>query len=141
MSSSTAPDDPTLLVHAYVDGELDPANALEIERRLAADPALAAERDRVVALRTALRQHFPREPAPDGLRARVEAIAGRRQPAERPSWLALAASVALAAIVGSSSTFLVFAPQQGEPVTEAVVAGHIRAMMAPQPFDVASSDR
>jgi anti-sigma factor RsiW len=141
MTAATPPDDPTLLVHAYVDGELDPANALEIERRLAADPALAAERDRVEALRAALRQHFPREAAPPGLRARVEAIAGRRRPAERPSWLALAASVALAAVVGSSSTFLVFGPQQGEPVTEAVVAGHIRAMMAPQPFDVASSDR
>ena len=42
MTAPTPPDDPTLLVHAYVDGELDPANALEVERRLAADPALAA---------------------------------------------------------------------------------------------------
>lgn len=141
MTTATPPDDPTLLVHAYVDGELDPANALAIERRLAADPALAAEGDRIVALRTALRQHFPREAAPDGLRARVDAIAGLRRPAQRPSWRALAASVALAAIVGSSATYLAFGPQQGEPVPAAVVAGHIRALMAPQPIDVASSDR
>jgi anti-sigma factor RsiW len=44
-----ASDDPILLVHAYCDGELDPANALALERRMAADPRLAAERDRDIA--------------------------------------------------------------------------------------------
>ena len=48
-----ASDDPFLLVHAYCDGELDPANALALERRMAADPRLAAERDRVLALKRA----------------------------------------------------------------------------------------
>ena len=38
-------------MHAYLDGELDPVHAIEMERRLAADPALAAERDRIAALR------------------------------------------------------------------------------------------
>ena len=45
----TALDDANLLVHAYVDGELDPAHALEVERQLARDPVLAAERARVEA--------------------------------------------------------------------------------------------
>jgi anti-sigma factor RsiW len=72
----------------------------------------------------------------------VEAIGNVRKRAAHPSWLALAASVALAAIVGSSSTYyLLLGPQQAGSVTEAVIDGHIRAMMAPQPFDVASSDR
>jgi len=124
-----------------VDGELDPANALEVERRLAADPALAAERDRVTALRAALSRHFPRETAPASLRARVERIGGARR-VERPSWRALAASVALAAIVGSGATYVAFGPQQAAPPTQvAVLDAHIRAMMAPQAFDVASSDR
>src|ERR1700752_3501024 len=99
MTTPPPPDDPTLLIHAYVDGELDPANALDVERRIAADPALAAERDRVTALPAAPPRHFPREPAPASLRARVAAIGGMRK-VERPSWRALAASVALAAIVG-----------------------------------------
>src|SRR5205814_2915569 len=68
-------------------------------------------------------------------------IAGVRKRAEHPSWRALAASVALAAIVGSGSTYLTLGPQRGDPVADAVVAGHIRALMAPQAFDVASSDR
>ncbi len=42
-------DDPILLVNAYLDGELDPANALAIEQRMAADPALAAEYTRIGA--------------------------------------------------------------------------------------------
>jgi anti-sigma factor RsiW len=141
MTTTTTPEDPTLLIHAYVDGELDPANALEVERRLAADPALAAERDRVTALRAALNRHFPRESAPASLRARVAAIGGIRK-VERPSWRALAASVALAAVVGSGATYVAFGPQQGAPSTQvAVLDAHIRAMMAPQAFDVASSDR
>lgn len=140
MTTPTTPEDPTLLIHAYVDGELDPANALEVERRLAADPALAAERDRVAALRAALNRHFPREPAPASLRKRVELIGGIRR-VERPSWRALAASVALAAIVGSGATYVAFAPREAAPTQVAVLDAHIRAMMAPQAFDVASSDR
>jgi anti-sigma factor RsiW len=139
--TATPPEDTTLLVHAYVDGELDPANALEIERRLASDPALAAERDRVEALRAALRQHLPREAAPPGLRARIEAAIGPRRLPPQPSWRALAASVALAAIVGSSATYVALGPTRDESVPEAVLAGHIRALMAAQPIDIASSDR
>ncbi|HMK79153.1 MAG TPA: anti-sigma factor [Xanthobacteraceae bacterium] len=140
MTTPTTPEDPTLLIHAYVDGELDPANALDVERRLAADPALAAERDRVMALRAALNRHFPREPAPASLRARVDTIGGLRR-AEQPSWRALAASVALAAIVGSGATYLALAPREAAPTQVAVLDAHIRAMMAPQAFDVASSDK
>ena len=50
MTSSTSDDNSVLLVHAYLDGELDPANALEIEQRMSTDPALAAEGERVKAL-------------------------------------------------------------------------------------------
>ena len=147
MTTPTTPEDPTLLIHAYVDGELDPANALEVERRIAADQSLAAERDRVTALRAALSRHFPRESAPASLRARVEAIA-RPRTVERPSWRALAASVALAALVGSSATYVALGPQEvattqreAASTQVAVLDAHIRAMMAPQAFDVASSDR
>jgi anti-sigma factor RsiW len=52
----TASEDPTLLMHAYLDGELDPANALAIERRIAADPALAAECERIRTLQRSLRE-------------------------------------------------------------------------------------
>jgi anti-sigma factor RsiW len=144
----TAPStDPRLLVHAYLDGELDPAHALEIEQQIADDPALAAERDRVAALRRVIRERLPREAVPPGLAGRIEAAAGLRRtrppshPSSHPSWRALAASVALAALVGSGATWFVLGPGKNDGVADMVVASHMRALMAPQSTDVSSSDR
>ena len=65
MTSSSSRDDSILLLHAYLDGELDAAAAIEMEQRIAADPALTAERDRIETLRRALRERLPREaPSP-----------------------------------------------------------------------------
>jgi anti-sigma factor RsiW len=133
-------DDPKLLVHAYVDDELDPANARAVEQRILGDPTLAAERDRIEALQRALREKFPPTPAPAALRARVERAVGLRRAPARPTWAALAATVALAVMAGSTSTFLTLSPR-GDATADAIVSDHIRALMAPQPADVASSDR
>ena len=143
MTPSTPPDDPRLLVHAYLDGELDPAHALEIERRLVADPALAAERAQVEALRQLIAERLPREAVPPGLARRIEAAVGSKRASARfashPSWRALAASVMLALFVGSGSTWFVLHP--AGTTADMVVASHMRALMAPQPIDVVSSDR
>ncbi len=135
-----ATDDPLLLVHAYCDGELDPANALALERRMADDPRLAAERDRIMALKGALAKLRPAA-APTALRGRVERAVGLRRPALRPTWAALAAAIALAAVVSSALTWSLLAPGPGELVAGEVIGSHIRSLMATQPFDVASSDR
>jgi anti-sigma factor RsiW len=135
-----APDD-RLWLNAYIDGELDPAHALEFEQRLAADPALAAEQARLVALRGAIRERVPRERASPQLRRRVAALA---RPRPVPGWRALAASVAVAFVAGSAATFVALGPGgQGPPapVAPLLVASHMRALMASQPFDIASSDR
>jgi anti-sigma factor RsiW len=139
MSPEQHPD-PMLLVHAYVDGELDPANALEIERQMASDPRLAAERARVEALRRVLDERLPREPLPPHLRARIESAIGSRARTQ-PSWRALAASVVLAAGLASGSTWLAIAPGPAETTADLVVANHMRGLMASQPIDVTSSDR
>jgi anti-sigma factor RsiW len=147
MTVSTASHDSNLLIHAYVDGELDPAHALEIERQLAEDPALAAERARVEALRRVIKEWLPREPAPPALARRIEAAIGLRQArhaprlSSHPSWRALAASVVLTGFLASGSTWFALQPSQGNTVVDMVMANHLRALMAPQPIDVASSDR
>jgi len=135
------PEDPRLLVHAYVDGELDPANALAVEKRMAADPALAAECERVEALQRLVRERLPREAPPPGLLARIEASVELPRPRAQPSWRALAASIAVTAVLASGSTWLALAPEMTDPVRDGVVAAHIRSLMAPHPIDVASSDR
>jgi anti-sigma factor RsiW len=135
-----ASDDPFLLVHAYCDGELDPANALALERRMAEDPRLAAERDRIAALKRAMARLKPAALPPAALRGKIERAVGLRRSAARPTWSALAASVALAVVVSAGATWSVLAPGSGL-VADEMVGNHIRSLMAAQPFDVASSDR
>jgi anti-sigma factor RsiW len=135
-----ASEDPILLLHAYCDGELDPANALALERRMADDPRLAAERDRIAALKRAMTRLKPAA-APPALRARIERAVGPRRPAVRPTWSSLAAAVALAIVVSSGATWSVLGPSQGGLATDEVIGSHIRSLMAEQHYDVASSDR
>jgi anti-sigma factor RsiW len=91
LSVSRPPDDRALLVHAYVDGELDPANALAVGRQIAADPVLAAELARAQALREVLRDRLPRKALPPHLLPRIEAAlglksVGLKRPPYRQSW-------------------------------------------------------
>jgi anti-sigma factor RsiW len=147
MTDATSMPDDLVLLNDYLDGELAAAAALEMERRLAADPALAAERGRIEAVREALRERLPREQASPELRARIERAAGIRpalfrpslRPSFRPSWGALAASIAATAIVASLATSHIVAPPRSD--AGAILSSHVRALMAPQPTDVASSER
>ena len=147
MSSANSPlsTDPALLVHAYLDNELDPPNALAVARQIDADPALAAEARRIDALRSVLRDRLPPEPISPQLRKRIDAAIGPSRHASRlsgqPSWRALAASVVVAMALASGSTWLAVHPASDSNVHVAVVDSHIRALMAPHPADVASSDR
>ena len=111
MTRSTTDDSSVLLVHAYRDGELDPANALAIEQQMRTEPALAAESERVKALQRLIHERLPREQAPPGLQARIEAsVGGLKRPRAQPSWRALAASIVLTAMVASSSTWFMVGP-------------------------------
>jgi anti-sigma factor RsiW len=73
-----------LMIHALVDGELDAAAALAVERRIAADPALAAEHARIVALQAAM-VRLPRVQVSDAFRARIAAIGGNAQAMPAPA--------------------------------------------------------
>jgi anti-sigma factor RsiW len=63
-------DNDELQLNAYCDGELDPASAIEFERRLADDEALKARYIRLLSLRRAVRS-LPQLEVPPGLRARI----------------------------------------------------------------------
>jgi anti-sigma factor RsiW len=137
--------DDRMLLNAYIDGELDPAHALEVERRLADDPELAAERARIEALRRVIAERLPREAASPELRRRVAALA-RPQPFGwrddwGAKWGAIAASVAIGLLVGSAATYVATGSGDNAPVAPLLVASHMRSLMASAPVDVASSDR
>ena len=105
--------------YAWLDGELGPDDAAEMEARVAADEGLSrlAEQDR--ALRATLSGAFEtvvQKPVPDGLlaaanrtdqSAEVIDFAGKREDRQArrtavPQWMALAASLAVGVLIGST---------------------------------------
>ncbi|MBS0249936.1 MAG: anti-sigma factor [Proteobacteria bacterium] len=144
-----------LLLNAYLDNELDAASALNMERRLANDPALRAEHDRLAQLRKALRSQLTTARASDDFRKRISAIA-EESPSDNYSsvvvplpvrtrpmndWRRIAAAATVAAIVTAGGMY-VFLRSNSEAIDiAAIVADHQRALLAAAPFDVASSDR
>ena len=142
-------DNDELQLTAYCDGELDPVAAGEFERRLATDELLKARYTRLMSLRQAVRA-LPLADMPRDLQARIQARLNAE--AERPnnvtvlrrrnwSFQALAASAVFGAVISGSVLKTIDSAGQRDTVASEVVAGHIRGLLAPQPFDVASSDR
>jgi len=144
-------DNDELLLNAYCDGELDPVSANEFERRLASDESLKARCTRLMSLRQAVRS-LPQLDLPPSLLARIESRLDGERPSSLPgnvtvlrrrSWpyQALAAAAVFGAVLSSSVMMTIEHFGQREEVASQVVAGHIRSLLAPQPFDIASSDR
>lgn len=154
-----------IALNALVDGALGAAEAAALEARIAAEPALAAARDEIAAVRAAL-AGLPREAPSAGFLARIEALAapesapepaperapedGAVRRAARPSvprWRPrldglsrIAATLLATALFASSATYFAVAPSRPSPVAE-LAAGHRRSLLAATPVDVASSDR
>jgi anti-sigma factor RsiW len=128
------------LLQAHADGELDPASAAGLEQRLASDSALRARYESILSLRRLLRA-VPDDDVPlQRLRTRIDSAIGA--PAARSrSWRAIAAGVLIGAIVGAAAMFALVRSDSGREASSLVVTNHIRALLAPQPFDIASSDR
>jgi anti-sigma factor RsiW len=143
-------DDDIGLLQAYVDGELDPMNRAALERRLAADPRLKAEHDNLLRLRALLHGLRDDDVPRERLRRRIDgalaaASADDTRPAWHSSWRAMAASMLIGAVLAGVATWgITLTTMRAGPGRDSarfVVASHVRALLAPQPFDVASSDR
>jgi anti-sigma factor RsiW len=138
--------DETLLTQAALDGELDAAGMLDFEKRLAANASLAAEYGRLKTLRGVMHRELVKPVAPPALRQRIAAMAAPstapRVAHAAPAWRAMAASVVLAAGLGSASTWLALRPAiEDTNLAGTLVTDHKRGLLSGQPADVASSDR
>ncbi|MBV9783339.1 MAG: anti-sigma factor [Acidisphaera sp.] len=134
-----------LLIQADLDGELEAGQSAAVARHVAGCAECAALQQRLGALSTGLRTGLPYHAAPAALR---EAVAARLAPAPRPrSWfgspirrlneaLSFGAGFAVAAAVA-----LALVLPRGPDLTEAVVAGHIRALQPGHLMDVVSTDQ
>jgi len=115
-------------LHAYLDGELDAAAALELEREMAQNPALRASAERLRELSAAVRTHADYHRAP----ARF-----RKAPREKRQWLIFAPAFAMAVLLGAGIGLYLERP--GEDAE--LVASHVRATLGNRLIDVASSDQ
>ena len=144
-------EDWALLLDAYADGELDASAALGIERRLAADPGLRAQFERLKALRATLRTGVQRDIASDALRNKITAMSAptsvaRLRPVQSPrtpmlEWRQMAASVAVAAMLASGGTAFLLRHDTAGLEIGSIVAEHRRALLAANPLDVESTDK
>ncbi|MGB5901303.1 MAG: anti-sigma factor [Xanthobacteraceae bacterium] len=137
----SASNNDDLTLQAYCDGELDAAATSAFEQRLAADAALQCRRDQVIALRARLRGLSEDAPPPD-LAARIKAATGVPPPRrQRWPWRAMAACLFIGILAGSTPMWLLHRDQVSDQTASVIIGNHIRGALAPQSFDVASSDR
>lgn len=140
--------DKRLLLHGLADGELDAANALDLEAHLKACPGCAEELERIRELRRTLAAPGLRYAAPEQLRARVgatlDAEVGRGRPVRRRSALwrfaPFVAGGGLAALAASLALVL-FIPPAPPALQRELVSDHVRSLLAQHLTDVTTSDQ
>ncbi|TMH39520.1 MAG: anti-sigma factor [Betaproteobacteria bacterium] len=115
-------------LHAYIDGELDAAAALELEREMAQNPALRAAAERLRELSSAVRTQADYHRAPRRF---------KKIPKEKRRWLMLAPAFALALLIGAGIGLYIARPAEDAEL----VASHVRATLGNRLIDVASADQ
>jgi anti-sigma factor RsiW len=138
-----------LLIHPYVDRELDAAHSLEVDRHIESCPACTQAADRVRAVSQAVSGAGLRYAAPLMLADRIRA-AIKPQPSTAPlprsnklwwSYLAVAASLLAVSLLGLAWTRGARESVASERLVSELVDDHVRSLMANHLLDVASSDK
>lgn len=138
------------LIPPYVDGELDLARSLVLERHIhTCDDCARAERS-LLGLRSALAAGAPYHRAPAELAARIRRSLQSERPAAqapRRAWFARAGGLAgalavLAVVVAAALLWRAGAiGRPGDQLAAEVLASHVRSLMADHLTDVLSSDQ
>jgi anti-sigma factor RsiW len=139
-----------MLMHAYIDGEIDLARALAIERHVRSCSDCTRAHRELLALRSAIASGALYHQAPADLSGRIRAALPRDQHAAstpRQSWLARVGAFAGALAVVALVAAVVLLARAGQitsaddRLADEVLASHVRSLMADHLTDVASSDQ
>jgi len=132
----------TRLLHAYLDGELDPAKAIELEGQMARNPQLRSAYERLREMSGAIREKADYHATPPALAARLaRSRVAQPRGALWHAWLRPAAALAVAVVLGAGLGYFVMKPGEEDLLAREAVAGHVRATLAGQLIQVASSDQ
>ena len=132
------------LLHAYVDGELDLANARETERHLESCADCRGTERAIRELRSALTSDASAYRAPAHLRRNVRAALRREAKSSRQTlspWLMFATGAAFAAVILGFALFQMTRTTRTDAIVDQVVANHVRSLLAAQLVDVVSSNQ
>jgi len=145
-----------LMLHGFVDGELDAAHSLQIEQHLATCPHCARQMESLQALKQVIGQKGVQFRTPDHVRAQVLAAISREAAMQARSTAIAPASEERFSLLGfikqwmfvpslaalAASLFLVIAPMSDRSsIGDEVLAGHVRSLLVDHLTDVATSDQ
>ena len=145
-------DDARILMHGHLDGELDLAADLEIQRHLEECPRCASEYAALRAMRTRLKDDDFRFEAPAALKEKIRRALPTPAPARsggypsrRGAWIPRVARFAVPLAVGAVLALAIaprtIGPSIDQQLAGEVVASHVRSLMATHLMDVASTDQ
>jgi anti-sigma factor RsiW len=139
-------DEALKLLHAYADGELDPAKALELDAHLAGNAQTRAAFEALQGMSAAIRDKAEYHVAPAAFAQRLaEAVPPSPGESSRrfrlPRWLPSAAAFAGAVALAWVIALAAMRPGEDERLAAEVLSSHVRATLAGRSFDVASSDQ
>ncbi len=144
--------DESLRVQAYLDGEMDAATTLKIERHLESCADCAQLKRDIETMGAALRSQASYYRAPPALRARLALALDRESGAGKSSlfgqmgararefWAGAASGAFATAAAAALALALIAAPQANLLATD-IVDAHVRSLMESHLIDVVSSDR
>jgi anti-sigma factor RsiW len=128
---------------AYVDGELDASQELELRRHLDGCDRCREAVDALQGLKELVTSAAEIRPVPHTLRESTKAIAVRRKP-RRASWFlwptTAAVMVGLLILEGTQGWLMVSRPTSADLLVKALITDHSRYLSSPNAIQVASSD-
>jgi anti-sigma factor RsiW len=147
----------SVMLHGFIDDELDSVHTAQFESHLATCPDCTAELERLQTMRRLMRQDGVKWPMPSAVRSTLlDAIAeeGRsradaRQGARaQQTWRARGlryvkewSFIPSLGVLAASAFLFVNAPSSSLPIQDEVLASHIRSLLANHLTDVLTSDQ
>jgi anti-sigma factor RsiW len=135
-----------VMLQGYLDGELDLAGSLEIERHLSGCQACSQNHQQYRLVRTAINGRVPYFEAPSDLRRRIRSSIRSASRAEKGSflrrlqWKILWVPAAAAIVVFAALPYLM-RPAAESLLAQDIVTAHVRSLMPGHLTDVLSSDQ
>jgi anti-sigma factor RsiW len=133
-----------LLIHPYIDGELDLVRSLDVEKHIETCAGCAAENRSLASLRSALRSASLTYSAPGSLKKSVRQIASAAKAesyTRRTPWFWQWWAVGATAFAAILLMMRLAGTNDGDLLANEMVSDHVRSLMAGHLTDVVSSDQ